>query len=100
MIYKRKLAILCPESRDCGGFFDFDSKKSELETARQKTTASDFWADPGQAQPILQRIRRLEIEIDEFEALVRQQNEMIDFADLATEEQDESILPELEKMIA
>ena len=100
MIYKRKLAILCPESRDCGGFFDFDSKKSELETARQKTTASDFWADPGQAQPILQRIRRLEIEIDEFEALVKQQNEMIDFADLATEEQDESILPELEKMIA
>lgn len=84
---------------NCGGFFDVDAKKTELNAERQKTTASDLWADPGQAQVVLQKIRRLETEIDGFEHLVRQYQDVVDFVALAAEERDESILPELEKML-
>jgi len=82
-----------------GGFFDVDAKKMELNAERQKTTASDFWTDQTKAQAVLQKIRRLETEINQFEGLARQYQDMVDFVALALEEQDESILPELEKML-
>lgn len=82
-----------------GGIFDVDAKKIQLDSEREKTTATDFWADPQKAQPILQQIRRLETEIDGFERLTKQYQEVADFVALAAEEQDESILPEIEKMV-
>ncbi len=83
-----------------GGIFDVDSKKIQLDLERAKTTAADFWAEPQKAQPVLQQIRRLETEIDGFEQLLKQYQEVADFVALAADEQDESVLPELAKMLA
>ncbi|HPN74627.1 MAG TPA: peptide chain release factor 2 [Candidatus Marinimicrobia bacterium] len=94
-----ELDNIAPRIDELRRFFDVESKKNELNTERQKTTASDFWSDPAQAQTTLQKIRGLESEIDNFENLVKYQKEITDFVDLAAEEQDDSVLAELEKMV-
>ncbi|MFA6743501.1 MAG: peptide chain release factor 2 [Candidatus Neomarinimicrobiota bacterium] len=94
-----ELENMAPRIDELRGFFDLDAKKMELSAERQKTTAPDFWTDQAKAQVVLQKIRRLEGETERFDKVVKQYQDVADFAGLAIEEQDESVLAELEKML-
>lgn len=84
--------------RNCGGFFDIDAKREQLTAAQQKTISADFWADPEKAQPILQQIKKLENDLKKYQDLVNLRQEVTELLQLAEEEGDESVLPELLKM--
>ncbi|MEP7273021.1 MAG: peptide chain release factor 2 [Acidobacteriota bacterium] len=45
---------------ELGGFFDIDSKRSELERLETEASTPDFWSNQEQAQKVLQQRSRLE----------------------------------------
>jgi len=69
-----------------------------LTVAQQKTISADFWTDPEKAQPILQQIKKFENDLKKYQDLVNLRQEVAELLQLAEEEGDESVLPELLKM--
>jgi len=86
--------------KSCGGFFDIEQKERQLTELQQRTTAADFWANPENAQPVLQQIKKLEHEVQTYQELANLQTEIADLLQLAVDEVDESVLPELKQMTA
>jgi len=82
-----------------GGFFDVEEKQRQLESARLKTSETDFWSDKEKAQSTLQLIRLTETKLKQYYSILDLFNEINGLADLAKEEKDESILPELNNML-
>src|SRR5262249_9472602 len=52
---------------NCGGFFDVETKRAELQRLETQAAAPDFWNDQEKAQKILQRRARLERAINTAE---------------------------------
>jgi peptide chain release factor 2 len=52
---------------NCGGFFDVEAKRTELQRLETQAAAPDFWNDQEKAQKILQRRARLERAINTAE---------------------------------
>ncbi len=69
-----------------------------MTVAQQKTISADFWTDPEKAQPILQQIKKFENDLKKYQDLVNLRQEVAELLQLAEEEGDESVLPELLKM--
>lgn len=84
--------------RSCGGFFDIAGKEQQLTELHQRAATADFWANPENAQPVLQQIKKLEQEVQTYQELARLQAEISDLLQLTIEEADVSVLPELKKM--
>lgn len=84
---------------DFGGFFDVEEKQCQLENARLKTSETDFWNDQVKAQSTLQLIRLIETKLQQYYSILDLFNEINGLADLAKEEKEESILPELNDML-
>lgn len=68
-------------SSGSGGSFDLDQKSQELSGLLNRSQAPDFWEDPQNARQITQRIDRLTQELEQFEHLRR---ELEDLSELAT----------------
>jgi len=82
-----------------GGIFDVETKQRHLDTEHQKTTAADFWGNPETAQLILQKIRQFETDIDKFNRIHKQYQDILELSQLLTEEEDASLLSEMEQLI-
>jgi peptide chain release factor 2 len=70
-----------------------------LDIEREKSTHTDLWENPEQAQQILQNISKLEADLEKFRKVENLFLELKDFSELAEGEEDESIVPELERML-
>ena len=62
-----------------------------------ETQRSDFWAQPQQAQQVLQRLSHLRSKVEPWEALKERARSLEDLLRLAVEERDESVTVEAEK---
>ena len=61
-------------SENCGGFFDIDAKRAEVERLGAQTGEPDFWGDQERAQKVLQQRSRFERVINAAE----QRSRMVD----------------------
>jgi peptide chain release factor 2 len=61
-------------SQNCGGFFDIDAKRAEVERLGAQTGEPDFWSDQERAQKVLQQRSRFERVINAAE----QRSRMVD----------------------
>ena len=93
--YKQKLNNLRPALNDLGLALDLDGAKQEIETLEAESAADGFWNDLARSQKVLQRIKQLKSKCDSHEAMVRQWDDLFTLCEMALEEQDESLLPEL-----
>ena len=78
-----------------GGFFDIEQKQALLQSARQKTESATFWQEPSKTQPLLQQIKQLENEIDQYQKVQKLYNDLIELADLVQTDEDENMLADL-----
>ena len=62
--------------------------------------APGFWDEPETAQKTAQAVTQLKEEVETFRSLETRVDDMEVLCDLAMEEQDESLLPELEELLA
>lgn len=83
-----------------GGFFDIDEKQKRADALKLKSAESGFWNDQGNAQSTLQQIRLLETSIETYQTIEKSFREISEFADLAQDDNDESILPEIDQMLS
>ncbi|HHX18480.1 MAG TPA: peptide chain release factor 2 [Clostridium sp.] len=88
--YKNKL-------EEMGASLDIVSKSNEIEELEQKTTESDFWNDPQKSQDILQKLKTLKNQLEKFNKISSKRDDLYTLCELAIEEEDESIISEIEK---
>ncbi len=79
--------------------FDLSKMTKEIEELEEKTSDQQFWDDTARSQKILQRIKVLKTKLEKYETLKSQWNDIKTLNELGIEEQDESVIAELEDEI-
>ena len=72
-----------------------DAAASEVEKLQAQAQAPDFWDDPDNSQKILQKIKQLQDKIARYEKLVALYDDTLVLIEMAEDEGDESLLPEV-----
>ena len=70
--------------------------KSEIEKLEAEAAADGFWNDVANSQKVLQRTKQLKNKCSKFERLEAEWDDLLTLCQMAQEEDDDSILPELE----
>ena len=94
--YKVKLNNLKPTLTNLGVSLKLDDAERELEELRAATEAPDFWNDVPNAQKNQQRTKQLQNKIDKYARLCSTWDDLFTICEMALEENDESMLEELQ----
>ena len=95
--YKVKLNNLKPTLDALGVSLKLDDAARELEELRAATEAPDFWNDVQGAQKNQQRTKLLQGKIDRYARLKGTWDDLMTICEMAIEENDESMLEELQE---
>jgi len=83
-----------------GGIFEIDEKEREVSEFQKKTHTPGFWDDNISAQKVMQEIAERKQWIDTWNALKRSADDAHTLIELAAEENDESLIQEVESEVA
>ena len=72
-------------SKSCGAFFDFDHKKAECEAINQRLSSPEVWQDQKTSQSLQQKKKRLERDLEFFDRIREQKDEIEVLAELRAE---------------
>ncbi|MDD5110805.1 MAG: peptide chain release factor 2 [Patescibacteria group bacterium] len=78
-----------------GGYFDLDAIKKEIAVCEYEISLPDFWAIPERASEISKRCETLRGEVNQWEKLQRQIDDLKNYATLAQEEGDQSVADDI-----
>ena len=95
--YKTKLNNLRPQLTELGESMHLEEARSEIEKLHAESTEPDYWNDIERSQKAQKRLRSLENKCESFEKLERSWDDMYVICEMAIEEDDESMLPELQE---
>jgi len=94
--YKQLLQSLKPKLTSLRDALKLDEAETEAIKLEGESAADDFWNDMQNAQKVLQSIKTLRKKIDDYNALSRRFDDLITLCEMAIEEHDETLLPELQ----
>ena len=94
-VYKQKLAALAPRLEGLAGALDLEGARREVEELEEKTNDPNFWNDVSGSQKVLQRTKQLKNKLESHQRLVGQWEDLTTLVEMAMEEDDESLLPEV-----
>ena len=94
--YKARLLLLKPALEELRRALDLDRAREEIKTLEDQSAAEGFWNDLAGTQKVLQRTKALKDKCSSFEGLFSQWEDLRTLCELALEEDDESMLGELE----
>jgi len=94
--YKGKLNNLKPALEELGVSLKLDDARRELEELHAATEAEGFWNDVERAQKNQQRTKFLQNKLDRFARLQSTWDDLYTICEMALEENDESMLEELQ----
>jgi peptide chain release factor 2 len=98
--YKQPLLTLRPKLESLRAALKLDDANAEASRLEADSAADNFWNDMQNAQKVLQTIKSLRKKIDDYTALSRRYDDILTLCEMAIEEHDESILPELQSEYA
>ncbi|MBI4216383.1 MAG: peptide chain release factor 2 [Chloroflexi bacterium] len=84
------------ESRTSWCVFDLAGKGREIQTLEAQTAAAEFWTNPTQTQEVMRKVGRLRGEAQPWREMEAKASELVNLAELAQAEGDDSLLPELD----
>ena len=93
--YKGKLNALKPTLGELGAALKLDDARRELEELQAAQEAEGFWNDVAGAQKNQQRCKQLESKLDKYAKLCADWDDLFTICEMAIEENDASMLPEL-----
>ena len=93
--YKQKIGGLSPAFEELKNALKLDETTAELLRLEQESEKDDFWTDIENSQKVLQRIKQLKSKIAGFDKLAGSYSDLVALCQMALEELDESLLPEL-----
>jgi len=94
--YKVKLNNLKPALTDLGASLKLDDARRELEELQAATEAPEFWNNVEAAQKNQQRTKQLQSKVDRYARLQGTWDDLFTICEMAIEENDESMLEELQ----
>jgi peptide chain release factor 2 len=83
-------------SRNWGIHFDFPAIEKELEELEKRASEPEFWNDAEKSQKVLQRTKTLRSKQEFFNKLLSDCEDALTLAELGLDEQDESVLEEVQ----
>ena len=93
--YKVKLNDLKPKLGELQASLNIDGANEELERLHAMAEAPGFWDDPEKSQKIMVKTKQLEGKCARFRKMQGQWEDLYTICEMALEENDESMLPEL-----
>ncbi len=94
--YKSKIIALKPTLDTLAGALNLDAAKAELDELERQSGEDGFWNDLDNSQKVLQKIKQLKNKIDGYAKLASKLDDLSTLCQMAIEENDESLLPEIE----
>ena len=93
--YKQKLNDIRPALNGLAASLNLEGLKNELERLHAMQEAPGFWDDPEKSQKIVVKTKQAETKIERFEKMVSAWDDLMTICEMAQEEDDDSMLPEL-----
>ena len=93
--YKVKLNGLKPTLDTLREGMKLDAAREEIRELEARTAADGFWNAAAAATKVQQQMKRLQDKCETYDRLVKQWDDLYTLCDMALEENDESLLPEL-----
>ncbi len=94
--YKVKLNNLKPQMEELKAALDLDAAARELDLLQAQSAAEGFWDDLDRAQKIQQRIKTLQDKMERQARREGQWSDLLTLCEMGNEEEDASLIPELE----
>ena len=94
--YKNKLNNLRPALDDLGGALHLDEARNEVEKLEEESAQDGFWNDTENSQRVQKRIKTLKHKLERYAKLSGAWEDMLTMCEMAVEEDDDSMLPDLE----
>ena len=79
--------------------FDIAGTLKEIEELEEKSAAPDFWEDMENSQKVLQKTKQLKDKVSRYNGLKTAWEDALTLIELANEENDESMLPEITEQV-
>ena len=95
--YKVKLNNLKPELDDLGQALGLEAAERELDMLESESASDGFWNNLEKAQKIQQRIKQLHHKVDGQKKRLSEWEDLLTLCEMGNEEEDESLIPELEE---
>lgn len=93
--YKSKLNALKPKLEVLRSALKLDDAKRELAALEDESGADGFWNDIERSQAVQKRMKQLKSKCDKYARLKSKWDDLMAICEMALEEEDESMLPEL-----
>jgi hypothetical protein len=94
--YKVKLNNILPTMDVVEKALNLDAAAKEIEELETASARPDFWNDVENSQKVQKRLKQLKDKTEKFASLRSTWDDMMTLCDMAIEENDDSMLPELE----
>ncbi len=98
--YKQKLAAKKPELEELSAALGLEETRKELAALEQEAEQPGFWDDLARSQKNQQRTKQLRAKCNKYDRLYTSWEDMVTLCEMAIEEDDDSLLPELESEYA
>ena len=80
-----------------GTHFDLANKRDRVEELEHTMEEPGFWDDPNKSAAVVQDCKKLKSVIERYEKLCGDRDDILTLIDIAEEENDASLLPEVEE---
>ena len=94
--YKTKLNALRPALDDLGEALQLHEAEREIAELETESAQDGFWNNVQHSQQVQQRIKQLKNKVERYNKLRSRWDDAFTMCEMALEEQDESLLPEVE----
>jgi len=98
--YRQKLNDIRPALNALSDSLNLDGLRNELERLHAMQEAPGFWDDPDKSQKIVMKTKQAENKIERYEKMVGAWEDLMTICEMAAEEDDDSMLPELKEGFA
>ena len=98
--YKVKLNNLLPQLDDLEKALNLESAAREVDFLEAQSAADGFWDNPENSQKVLQKLKQLKNKLESQAKRRSSWDDMMVMCEMGNEEEDESLLPELEEEYA
>ena len=95
--YKQKLSDCRPALEGLADSLNLEGLKNELERLHAMQEAPGFWDNPENSQKIVVKTRYAENKIQRYEKMLSSWDDLMTICEMAAEEDDDSMLPELKE---
>ena len=97
--YKQRLVALAPELDLIKASLSVDRCRAEIAQKEAETSGEGFWSDPQRSSKVQREIKALRAQVETYEAIRRNYEDTLTLLEIAVEEDDESLLPEVTEAI-